>query len=266
MKHGLAAAAPLCLVALFGAGCQEKPPPRILSVAAESTTPLRERDVDEFLWLASMLSEEELEVLAEARPTLSDWPSESTRTVSVLTANERRAIEEGLRGSSLAETVAARPDGPRLLEELGWSAERFASVGAALGFAATANDLLDERELRRLQDEAQRQLVRLEADHRVFHQLSEADTAAIRRRAAWIPRAALLDAILGSSPENRRLALHRGNDLAAVLPDGFDRTALDRLLSDRERSAIPFHEPKAERDDALLRWDGAAIVSKPLGR
>ncbi len=198
--------------------------------------------------------------LADARPEVSDWPADSTRTVAGLAAREQRAVQERMTGAGFAATLTGTRPASSLLEELGWSARRFSSVGAALGFAAAANDLPDERELRRLQREAARQLAPLADDHRVFITLTAADAAAVRRRAAWIPRSGLLDALLNVPIENRRFARVHADKLAAVLPAGFDRTALDRLLSDRERSAVPFHEPVPDRDDALLRWNGAAVI------
>ena len=229
-------------------------------MTVEATEPLAEADIVDFLRLAETLGPEALVPLAEARPAAPDWPADSTRTVAGLAAREDREVRRRLLGTSLANSLADSGSAPRFLDELGWSAERFASIGAALGLASVANDLTDERELRRLRAEADRRLEPLADDHRVFGALSEADAAAVRRRAAWIPRAILLDALLNCPPENRRSARAHAAPLAALLPDVFDRSALDRLLSDRERSAVPFHEPNPERDDARLRWDGSAVV------
>ncbi|MEM9702677.1 MAG: hypothetical protein AAF907_09560 [Planctomycetota bacterium] len=258
----IAASAAVSLVLSLLAGCgEEEPPPRVLSVLVDADDPLSDQDVRDFLRLAATLSAEELALLAEARPAMSIWPADSTRTVAGLAENERRVSRDRLHGADFAEAIRRSPKVARHLERIGWSAERFASVGTAIGFAAAANDLHDRGELKRLRDEARHKLTPLETDHRSLRRLSGPDLAAIRRRAAWIPRAALLEAVLGSPPENRRLALQYSDQLAETLPPGFDRTALDRLLSDRERSAIPFHEPDPTRDDALLRWDGSRVVS-----
>ncbi|QDT17544.1 hypothetical protein [Alienimonas californiensis] len=263
MRTRLAAAVAL-IAAWTGAGCSEAPRPRTLSVRADAATPLSERDFADFLRLAETLGPERMQPLAAALPTAADWPAESTRTVAVLAAEQERDVRERLRGSDFAAALATTPRAPGWLEELGMSAERFASIGAAIGLATAANDLPDERELKRLRGEAIRRMAPLADDHRLFGRLLEADAAAVRRQAAWIPRAALLEALLECPPENRRLARVYGDRLAEALPEGFDHTALDRLLTDRERAAIPFHETNPERDDARLYWNGAAVVVGPV--
>ena len=83
------------------------------------------------------------------------------------------------------------------------------------------------------------------------------------RRAACLPRRALLDAILSVPSENRALAEVFAPRMAAVIPAGFDRTALDRLLSEGDRRGVPFFDPDPARDDAALRWTGREIVTAP---
>ncbi|MFH5802578.1 hypothetical protein [Alienimonas sp. DA493] len=263
MRTSLAAAVGLT-VGLTLAGCGEPPPVRTLSVRIDAATPVSERDFADFLRLAETLGPEGMASLAEALPSAPDWPAASTRTVAALAEAEDHAVRDRLRGSALAASLAKSPRAPGWLKELGWSAERFASIAAAIGVATAVNDLPDERELQRLRGEAAMRLAPLADDHRLFGRLPEADAAAVRRRAAWIPRSILLEALIACPAENRRLARVHAAELADVLPPDFDRRALDRLLTDRERAAIPFHESNPERDDARLRWDGAAVVVRPL--
>ena len=260
MCRPLAAAA--CLCALLGAaGCGPSPPPPRLSVRVEPHEPLRTADFDDFLRVAEALGPDRLAPLREVLPAPADWPAGSTRTVAGLAEELREGVRRKRLGADLAASLDRTRTGPPLVRQVGWSTGRFASVGAAVGLAAVANDLTDELELRRLRAEAERKLVALFRDQRVFRTLDGAEAAAVRRRAAWIPRLELIDAALNCPPENRKLVSRRFDRLAPLLPAGFDRTALDRLLTDRERSAIPFHEPDAARDDALLRWDGTAVTA-----
>ena len=101
------------------------------------------------------------------------------------------------------------------------------------------------------------------ADGRVFAALAPADREAVLRRAACLPRRALLDAVLSAPAENRALADDLAPRLAAALPGGFDRSALDRLLSEGARRGVPFVDPDPALDDAALRWTGGRIVVAP---
>ena len=258
------AAALSCVLLLGAVGCAgEKPPPRVLSVRATPGTPLSERDAEDFLRLAAVLGPEALAPLAAVRPDPPEWPDDSTRTVAGLAAGTREAVDEAFLAPDLAAALAAEPSARRFLDELGWSPGRFASIGGALGAALIADDLPDEREIRRLRADAAAPLAALAGDRRVFASLIAAERAAVGERAAWIPRAALLDALLACPPENRRLARAHAATLRDLFPDGFDRFALDRLTTERQRAAVPFHEPDADRDDANLWWDGARIVTRP---
>ena len=250
---------------MIGAGgcASEEPPPRVLSVRATPETRLSGRDAADFLRLAAALAPEALAPLTAVRPDPPEWPDGSTRTVAGLAAATRKRVDDGFLAPGLAAALADRPSARRFLHELGWSPGRFASIGGALGVALIANDLPDEREVESLRADAAAPLAALAEDHRVFASLSEAERTAVRERAAWIPRAALLDALLGCPPENRRLARTHAAALRDLFPDGFDRSALDRLTTERQRSAVPFHEPNADRDDANLWWDGARIVIRP---
>ena len=253
----------LAAVVLLFAGCGGIDEPRVLSVIVRPGEPVTAADADDFLRLAIALGPDRLKPLADCRPDAVRWPPDSTRTVADLAAADRARLERELTGTALAAALLDDPTATRLLGELGWSAGRFASIGAALGVARTAEALPDVRELRRLRGEAERNLAVLAADGRVFGTLPAAERAAVMRRAAWVPRFVLLDALLAVPPGTRELVRERRERLAAVLPAGFDATALDRLLSDRERSAVPFHEPDPLRDDAALRWDGEEVVARP---
>ena len=257
--------APFAAALLWLAGCGGAEEPRVLSVIVRPGEPVTAADADDFLRLAAVLGPDRLTPLADCRPDAAEWPPDSTRTVADLAAADRARLERGLTGTALAAALLDDPTATRLLGELGWSAGRFASVGAALGVARTAEALPDARELRRLRGEAERNLAALAADGRVFGPLPPAVRAAVTRRAAWVPRFVLLEALLAAPPGTRELVRGRRDELAAVLPAGFDATALDRLLSDRERSAVPFHEPDPLRDDAALRWDGEAVTVRSSG-
>ena len=253
-------AAALLSAAALAAGCAEADPPRVLSVTVSADDPVSDADAADFLRLAAALGADRLAPLAAVRPEPGiDWPAGSTRTVADLAAATRDRAARRLTGPALTEALRSDRTAARWLDETGWSAGRFASIGAALGVAAVRNDLPDDRELKRLRAEAGRNLAALAADHRVFGSLDSSEAAAVRRRAAWAPRAVLLEALLDVPAENRTLARERADNLAAVLPAGFDRSALDRLLSDRERFAVPFTDPDPARDDARLRWDGREV-------
>ena len=254
---------PIFAALLLLAGCGGTEEPRVLSVVVRPGEPVTAADADDFLRLAAVVGPDRLTPLENCRPDAPDWPAGSTRTVADLAAADRARLERGLTGTALAAALREDSTATRLLGELGWSAGRFASVGAALGVAQTAEALPDGRELRRLRGEAERNLAALAADGRVFGTLPAAERAAVARRAAWVPRFVLLDALLAAPPATRELVRERREELAAVLPAGFEATALDLLLSDRERSAVPFHEPDPLRDDAALRWDGEEVVARP---
>ena len=235
----------------------------MLSVRVDAADPLSAADAADFLRLAESLPPGSLASLADALPAPPDWDPASTRTVADLAAREADRLRTGLHGRELADRLAASPGAVRLLDGLGWSAGRFASVGASFGLARVAGDLEVRRRWERVRAEAVADAAALAADGRVFASLTEVHRAAVLRRAACLPRRVLLDAIAAVPAENRDLAAGHADRLAAVLPAGFDRSAPDRLLTDRERAGVPFAEPDPTRDDAALWWDGATIVARP---
>ena len=249
------------LVLGLAVGCANPPPARVLSVTVEASEPLSDADVTDFRRLAEALPDGALAGLAAALPGPPHWPGDSTRTVADLAAAEADRLTRDLRGPALATTLAGDPGARRLLDDLGWSAGRFASVAASLGVAAVAADLPDDRRLRRWLAGAEADAAALAADGRVFSRLIPAERASVLRRAACLPRRVLLAAALAVPPGNRAVAA--GPDLAGVLPAGFDRSALDRLLTDSQRHGVPFRDPDPARDDAALRWTGRAVVAGP---
>ena len=257
MRPALAAAT------LLAAGCADPPPARVLSVTVDAADPLTAADADDFLRLAETLPPGSMENLRLALPDRPDWPANATRTVADLADREAARLRRDLAGRALARRLADDAGVRRLLDELGWSAGRFASVGASIGVAAVAGDLPDDDRLRRLRADAALECERLAADGRVLGSLVPADRDAVLRRAACLPRRALLDAVLSVPAENRALANALAPRLAAALPSGFDRDALDRLLPEADRRGVPFFDPDPTRDDAALRWTGREIVIAP---
>lgn len=246
---------------LLAAGCGDPPPARVLSVTVEPSDPLDAGDAEDFLRLAERLSPGGLAALRHELPDRADWPATSTRTVADLAGREDDRLRAELAGRALARMLADDPGARRWLDALGWSAGRFASVGASLGMAAVAGDLPDDRRLRAWCAAAEADAAALAGDGRVFCSLSPAERVAVLRRAACLPRRALLRAVLSVPPGNLSLVRGLVPRLNAVLPAGFDRTALDRLLSDRELRGVPFFDADPDRDDAALRWTGTKIVT-----
>ena len=123
---------------LLAAGCGDPPPARVLSVTVEPSDPLDAGDAGDFLRLAERLPTGGLAALRHAVPDLPDWPATSTRTVADLAGREDDRLRAELAGRALARTLADDPGARRWLDALGWSAGRFASVGAGLGVAAVA--------------------------------------------------------------------------------------------------------------------------------
>ena len=258
------APAPLLLaaavVAAVTAGCGDPPPARVLSVTVDAADPLAAADVERFLRLAERLPAGALDDLAACLPSPPEWDERSTRTVADLAAREADRLESDLTGRESAARLGADAGAVRLLAGEGWSPGRFASVGAALAVAAVAADPPDGRALRRWHAAAESAAANLAADGRVFAALADGERAEVLRRAACLPRRALLAAALSVPAENRATIFTHADRLAAVLPGGFDRSALDRLLPAADRTGAPFREPDETRD-ALLRFVDGRFVT-----